>query len=80
MTDNIDLADLEIGLHVLYTFRLGGIELTHGTTVEQIPPWTDQSGEDHDHILLRRPDERVVRISLDEIVELEPRTRRSDGN
>lgn len=76
--DTLDLADLEIGLHVVDTVRLGGVELSHGATVEQLPPWTDRHGEKHDHILLRRPDERVVRVSIDEIAVLDPRKRRSD--
>jgi hypothetical protein len=63
MSAPIELGDLAIGMHVMYRFRLdSGIELTHGATVEEIPPWTDQSGEEHDSILLRRPDERVVRV------------------
>jgi hypothetical protein len=73
--DTLDLADLEIGMHVLYTVRLGGVELSHGAFVEQLPPWADRRGEEHDHILLRRPDERIVRVSIEEIAAIEPRKR-----
>jgi hypothetical protein len=80
VTDNSDLDDLGVGPHVPYTFRLdGGVELTHGAIIKEIPPWTDPSGEDHDHILLRRSDERVVRVSLSD-VELEPQARQSDDD
>ena len=80
MSAPIEREDLAIGMHVLYSFCHRGIELTHGATVEEIPPWTDQSGEEHDSILLRRPDERVVRVAIDQIVVLEPRKQRGDDS
>lgn len=66
---NPSINEIEPGDHVIYELPSG---LTHGATVEKLPPWTDATGTTHtndDIILLRRPDERVARVTIDRITD-----------
>lgn len=69
--NEITLDDLEPNMHVMYENMIG---ISHGARVEKLPPWTDASGNHHDDdtVLLRRPDERVVHASIDDITEITP--------
>lgn len=66
---NPSIDEITPGDHVMYEMQNG---LTHGATVEKLPPWTDTHGTEHVDdgiILLRRPDERVLRVTIDQITE-----------
>lgn len=67
-----DLDDLWEGAHVMwYTDPV--LETTTGARVEELPPIRDPENPDEtldDKILLRKPDERVARVTIDRIERL----------